>query len=121
MIGRIGQFGGCMYGKREFDRANYEHDEDFERAIDAAAQRKSAEEKRSFLFSLLRECRGCGNQPTYETVEIYGVRQSNRSVMACKSCQRTVPLPFPGSSSLGRLVTLWNTTPLTIEGVANVN
>lgn len=116
MIGRIGQFGGCMYGKREFDRANYEHDEDFERAIDAAAQRKSAEEKRSFLFSLLRECRGCGNQPTYETVELCRVLQTNRSVMVCKPCQRAVEVPSRGGSSLGRVVTLWNTTPLTIEG-----
>lgn len=104
-----------MHGKREFDRASYETDHQFERAVDTASKTMGADEKRAFLFSLFRECRGCGAQPRFETLEVRTIRPLNRSELVCKACLRSVDVPVGGGMSLGRVVTLWNTTPLTIE------
>lgn len=104
-----------MHGKRGLERTSFDTDQDFELAVDHAARGMGEDQKRGLLFSLLRECRGCGSQPLPETLKAYWVRQANRSVLVCDQCQRTVDIPARGGSSLGRVVTLWNTTPLTIE------
>ena len=102
-----------MHAKRGLVRTSFDTDQDFELAVDEAAREMGVDQKRGLLFSLLRECRGCGSQPLPETLKAYWVHQANRSVLTCDQCQRGVH--FPLNSSLGRLVTLWNTTPLTIE------
>jgi hypothetical protein len=107
-----------MQRKRVLMRANYENDSEFERDVDQVAKALGTEGKRQLLFSLLRECRGCGQDPTYGTTEygVKNVRGTFQQTMICKVCNRDVPLAKSECKSVGRIVTLWNTTPLTIEG-----
>lgn len=103
-----------MQGRQGLDRTSFDSDQEFERAVNFAARQMGEDQKRNLLFSLLRECRGCGNPPAPETLRMYWVRQVNRSVLVCEQCQRSVDVPVHGGKSLGHVVTLWNTTPLTI-------
>lgn len=107
-----------MQGKRVLSRANYENDSEFERDVDQVANVLGAEAKRQLLFSLLRECRGCGQDPSYGSTEydVKRVRGVFQRKMICKICNRDVPIASTECMSVGRIVTLWNTTPLTIEG-----
>ncbi|WP_146041262.1 hypothetical protein [Pseudomonas sp. MPR-ANC1] len=99
-------------------RTNYESDSEFERDVDQVAKVLGAEGKRQLLFSLLRECRGCGQDPSYGSTEydLKHVRGTFQRAMICKVCERDVPIKRDECMSIGRIVTLWNTTPLTIEG-----
>jgi len=106
-----------MQGKRVLNRASYENDSAFERDVDQVAKALDVPGKRELLFSLMRECRGCGNDANYETTEYDLKRISGATVrtMTCKVCDRAVPIKDNECQSIGRIVTLWNTTPLTIE------
>lgn len=106
-----------MQRKQVLSRANYESDSEFERDVDQVAKALGTESKRQLLFSLLRECRGCGQAPSFGNTE-YGVKQLREGLqraMSCMVCNRDVPISTTECQSLGRIVTLWNTTPLTIE------
>jgi hypothetical protein len=106
-----------MQVKRVLSRANYESDSEFERDVDRVAQALGVSGKRELLFSLLRQCRGCGNDAAYDNAE-YQVRQAGgvfQRQMVCKVCNHAVPIQRHECESIGRIVTLWNTTPLTIE------
>lgn len=110
-----------MNVKSIFDRASYASDEQFERVVDRAIEKLDTDDKRKFMFLLMRECRGCGNTPTRETTRKAVVKARNggfQHLMICKLCNRDVPIGRDELSSVGRLITLWNTTPLTIEGRA---
>lgn len=110
-----------MHGKRGLDRASYDTDIEFERAVDAAASPLGTDEQLRLMLSLMRECRGCGTEVVPGSVEIQTAARTQASWLTCKSCEHRVPLPLSGQISLGRVVTLWNQTPLTIEAeVAHV-
>lgn len=102
-----------MQGKRSFDRADYGNDSEFEHAIDQAAKPLDIAGKRHLMFSLMRQCRGCGVDTTYGSLEVRRSQALSRLSLACKVCARAVPID--SLESIGRAVTLWNTTPLTIE------
>lgn len=107
-----------MQRKRVLSRANYESDSEFERDVDNVAKMFNTDGKRQLLFSLLRQCRGCGQDPSFSNTE-YDVKHARGTFqrrMICKVCEREVPISRDDSMSLGRIITLWNTTPLTIEG-----
>lgn len=106
-----------MQGKRVLSRADYENDSAFERDVDLVANTLDVSGKRELLFSLMRECRGCGNDASYETTEydMKRIRGATVRAMVCKGCDRVVPISKNECHSIGRIVTLWNTTPLTIE------
>ncbi|NWA11925.1 hypothetical protein [Pseudomonas gingeri] len=107
-----------MRVKNILDRASYDTDAQFERVVDACMKKLPDQEKQKLLFSLMRECRGCGHQPTYKTTAhaARNTRAGFQRYMHCLQCKREVPLTNSDVGSFGRLVTLWNTTPLTIEG-----
>ncbi|MDF2792334.1 MAG: hypothetical protein K0S85_87 [Pseudomonas orientalis] len=106
-----------MQGKRVLSRAFYGNDSAFEIDVDRVAQVLGADDRRKLLFSLLNACRGCGQAPSYGTTEydVKMVRGAFQRRMICKVCNREVPITRDECQSLGRIVTLWNTTPLTIE------
>lgn len=112
-----------MPGKRLLDRASYDTDSAFERVVDEVCAQLGAAGKRELMFSLMRQCRGCGNETTYESTEHAVHVDKQRGVfqrqMKCKSCGHGVPIQLSECNSVGRLVTLWNNTPLTIEGAAH--
>ncbi|WP_426237496.1 hypothetical protein [Pseudomonas sp. TWP3-2] len=99
-------------------RANYENDSAFESDVDQVAKVLGTDGKRELMFSLLRECRGCGQDPSFASTEydVKHVRGVFQRTMICKVCNREVPIASDECQSIGRIVTLWNTTPLTIEG-----
>lgn len=106
-----------MQGKRVLSRAFYGDDSAFEVDVDQAAKLLGVDARRQLLFSLLHACRGCGQDPSYDTTEydVKLVRGAFQRRMVCKLCNREVPITRDECQSLGRIVTLWNTTPLTIE------
>jgi len=107
-----------MQRKRVLSRAYYESDSEFERDVDQVAKVLGTEGKRQLLLSLLRECRGCGQAPSFDNTkyDVKVVRGAFSRKMVCTVCQRDVPIATSECQSIGRIVTLWNTTPLTIEG-----
>lgn len=113
-----------MPGKRLLDRASYDSDLEFEHVIDEVCTQLGVEGKRELMFSLMRQCRGCGIKTTYETTEQTVHMDKQRGVfqrqMKCKACGHGVPIQLRECNSVGRLVTLWNSTPLTIEGAVHV-
>ncbi|QLG96672.1 hypothetical protein HZF02_32665 (plasmid) [Pseudomonas yamanorum] len=108
-----------MPAKRLFDRASYESDSEFEHFVDEVAGALGTTGKRELMFSLMRQCRGCGNVAAYESTEHTVRVDKQRGVfqrqMECKACGHAIPIKINECHSIGRLVTLWNTTPLTIE------
>lgn len=109
-----------MHGKRGLDRASYDTDIEFERAVDIAASQLGADGQLHLLHSLMRDCRACGAEIEPGKVEIRSTHPM-RSWLVCIGCGHNVQLPHNGGHSLGKLVTLWNDTPLTIEAeVAHV-
>ncbi len=110
-----------MHGKRGLDRASYDTDIEFERAVDAAASQLDAGGQLRLMLSLMRDCRGCGAEVVPGGVEIRTAAQHQVSWLICKACEHRVPLLPSCQASLGRVVTVWNETPLTIEAeVAHV-
>jgi hypothetical protein len=106
-----------MQGKRVLSRANYKNDSAFEHDVDRVAKALDASGKRELMFALMRECRGCGNDASYETTEydVKQIRGASVRTMVCKVCDRAVLIKADECQSIGRIVTRWNTTPLTIE------
>jgi hypothetical protein len=106
-----------MQVKRVLSRADYENDSAFERDVDQLAGALDVVGKRELMFSLMRECRGCGNDASYESTEydVKHVRGGFQRKMVCRACNHIVPIDRNACQSIGRIVTLWNTTPLTIE------
>lgn len=104
-----------MHARNIFDRREYETDADFEKVVDLATAQMPQEAKRDFVYSLMRDCRGCGTETTYQSVERVYVRAQAQWHVLCKCCGHSVPLTRDSETSLGRFVTLWNTTGLTIE------
>lgn len=111
-----------MPGKRLLDRASYDSDSEFERVVDEVCAQLDIAGKRELMFSLMRECRGCGNATSYDSTEQVMHVDKHRGVhnrqMRCRKCGHAVPIQS-GTTSIGQLVTLWNNTPLTIEGAAH--
>lgn len=104
-----------MHPRNIFDRREYDTDADFESVVDRAAAKLATEQKREFVYRLLRDCRGCGTETTYESINTIRMAQTGAQHVVCKSCGHSVLLTREAEFSLGRFITLWNTTGLTIE------
>lgn len=96
--------------KRSLYKTEEAHARAIDQLIDHVGDKFSTEDRRQLMFSLMRECRGCGVVTTHANTQMT-VRQD----MVCVCCQRAVPIPS-ASTSIGKMVSLWNSTPLTIEG-----
>lgn len=91
------------------------HAQAIDQLIDKAGEKFSTDDKRQLMFSLMRDCRGCGVVATYSNTQMTARAgaQQHRD-MICLACKRPVPIPS-SSTSIGKMVSLWNSTPLTIE------
>lgn len=103
-----------MQRKHKLDRTRYETDAEFHNAVDiAASMLHTSEQQLEFMLGLMRECRGCGAEPTRKLLVL------RTRTLHCTACQHVVPVTDQDRTSFGRLVTLWNDSTLMIEGAAN--
>lgn len=101
--------------KRSLYKTEEAHARAIDQLIDQVGEKFSTDDKRQLMFSLLRECRGCGVVTTYANTQMTARAGAiQHRDMVCLSCRRAVPIPS-ASTSIGKMVSLWNSTPLTIE------
>ncbi|WP_163003747.1 hypothetical protein [Pseudomonas viridiflava] len=101
--------------KRSLYKTEEAHARAIDQLIDQVGEKFSTDDRRQLMFSLMRECRGCGVATTHANTQMTARFGGQQQDMVCVSCRRAVPIPST-STSIGKMVSLWNSTPLTIEG-----